>query len=232
MSSNIGFRIYKDFERPDPALVEKFREIPTSNIGDMMNRMYCMHEYIRSINKKNMSGVAFTVKVPAGDNLLLHYALDLAMPGDVIVVDAGSDLNRSVCGEIMFTYAQNRGIAGLVIDGSIRDSSGAKNLDIPIFAKGITPQGPFKNGPGEINVPIACGGQVVFPGDIIVGDPDGVVVIHKEDAPEVVELAIDKNQSEEVILNHYAQGRLNRDEHFSEYHNLLLKKGVPIFKRA
>ena len=181
---SIGNRIFTKIDRPDRSLVKKFNGIPSSNIGDMMNRLYCMRQNITRIgqHKTWLVGTAFTVRVPDGDNAFIHRALDLAEPGDVIVIDGNGCTSRSLMGEIMFTYAKNRGIVGIVVDGAIRDSDALDELDIPVYAIAVTPQGPYKNGPGEINVPISCGGQVVFPGDILVGDGDGICVIRKEDA--------------------------------------------------
>lgn len=196
MKKQIGFRIFQDFPRPDPALVEKFRGIPSSNIGDILNRLSCMRPNIVPFNDKPLLGVAFTVKAPAGDNLMLHQALDLARPGDIIVVDGEGEGTRALMGELMLDYAAKRGIGGFVIDGMVRDGNALRNSPIPIYAIGLTPQGPYKAGPGEINVPIACGGQVVFPGDILVGDEDGIVVIHQEFAEELAEEAISKHEKE------------------------------------
>ena len=112
-------------------------------------------------------------------------------------VDGGSCNNRSLAGEIMMRFAQTKGLAGIVVDGCLRDSDGIKKLTMPVYCKGITPQGPYKNGPGEVNAPVACGGQVVFPGDILVGDMDGVVVIRRQDAEEVAEIAHNKHASED-----------------------------------
>ena len=198
--STIGNRIFTNFERPSRELVEKFRGLPSSNINDEMNRLYCMHDYIRLQNPdtaKQLLGVAVTVKVPTGDNLFFHQALDMAQPGDVIVVDGGSCNNRSLAGEIMMRFAQTKGLAGIIVDGCLRDSDGIKKLTMPVYCKGITPQGPYKNGPGEVNAPVACGGQVVFPGDILVGDMDGIVVIRRQDAEEVAEIAHKKHASED-----------------------------------
>ena len=118
-------------------------------------------------------------------------------PGDIIVVDGGGYANRSFCGEIMMRFAQKKGLAGVVVDGCIRDSDGMQNLDMPVYAVGVTPQGPFKNGPGEINTPVSCAGQVVFPGDILVGDEDGITVVHKQDAAEVLAAAQKKKAGED-----------------------------------
>ena len=198
--SIVGNRIFTEFDRPDSALVEQFRGLPSSNINDEMNRLYCMHDYIRLLNPskaRQLLGTAITVKAPIGDNLFFHQALDMAQPGDIIVVDGGSGCNRSLAGEIMMRFAARKGLAGIVVDGCLRDLDGIEKLEMPIYAKGITPQGPFKNGPGEVNVPISCGGQVVFPGDILVGDRDGIVVIRPKDAPLVYEAAQAKKAKEE-----------------------------------
>ena len=205
----LGNRFFTEVKRPDRALVESFRNLPSSNINDEINRLFCMHDYIRLLNpataKLSMVGTAITVKAPIGDNLMFHQALDMAQPGDIIVVDGGSGCNRSLAGEIMMRFAQEKGLAGIVVDGCLRDLDGIEKLTMPIYAKGITPQGPFKNGPGEVNVPIACGGQVVFPGDILVGDLDGIVVIRPQDAEEVLAAAVKKKASEDKVFELMAQ---------------------------
>ena len=196
----LGNRIFTEIIRAEQEIIEMFRGLPSSNINDEMNRLFCMHDYIRLLNpgsSEQLLGTAFTVRAPIGDNLIFHYALDLAKPGDVIVVDGGSGCNRSLAGEIMMRFAQKKGIAGFVVDGCVRDWDGINNLTMPVYAKGVTPQGPYKNGPGEINVPIACGGQVIFPGDIIVGDLDGIVVIRRQDARAVALAAREKKRKED-----------------------------------
>lgn len=215
---NIGNRIFTEVTRADCALVEQFRGLPSSNINDEMNRLYCMHDYIHLLNPEKarpLLGTAITVKAPIGDNLFFHQALDMAQEGDVIVVDGGSGCNRSLAGEIMLRFACKKGIAGIVVDGCLRDLDGIEALDMPVYAKGVTPQGPFKFGPGEVNVPVACGGQVVFPGDILVGDRDGIVVIRRQDAQEVAQAAIAKKASEDKTfalmdedVNAYAEKHL------------------------
>lgn len=199
--SNIGNRVFTTFPRPDRALVEKFRGLPSSNINDEMNRLFCMHSYMRLLNPEtatpSMVGVAITVKAPIGDNLFFHQALDMAQPGDIIVVDGATGNNRSLAGEIMMRFAQDKGIAGIVVDGCLRDLDGIQTLSMPVYAAGVTPQGPWKFGPGEVNTPISCGGQVVFPGDILVGDRDGIVVVRRQDAAEVAEIAIAKKAKED-----------------------------------
>ncbi len=203
MPRGIGFRIYTTIQRPPKELVEKFRGLPSSNIADNMGRIYSIGHQIKPLNNSPLLGIAFTVKAPQGDNLMFHRALDLAQPGDIIVVDGESDLEHSLAGEMMIRYAINKGLGGFVVDGCMRDYDAIVNLDFPVYARGITPQGPYKNGPGEINVPICCGGQVVMPGDILVGDMDGIVVIRPEDAPELAEASRKKFELEQqkVIKN-------------------------------
>lgn len=200
----IGNRVFTKVNRPDRKLVEQFRGLPSSNINDEMNRLFCMHDYMKLLNPNTavqLLGTAITVKAPIGDNLFFHEALDLAQPGDIIVVDGASGCNRSLAGEIMMRFAQLKGIAGFVVDGCLRDVDGVEMLTMPVYAKGVTPQGPFKFGPGEVNTPIACGGQVVFPGDILVGDKDGIVVIHQKDAEQLVQIAQEKKAKEDKIFD-------------------------------
>ncbi len=204
--SNIGFKIVTNFERPDRKLVEKFRGIPVANIDDNMNRIFAMDGNIKPYGRPSLCGTAFTVVAPSGDNLMMHKAIDMAQPGDVLVVVGIGKADRSFCGEIMMQMSKSKGIEGFVIDGSIRDAEGTKNLDFPVYATGVQPNGPYKNGPGMINVPVACGHQVVRPGDIIVGDADGVICIPVEYAEEALEkgaaqLAAEEKKIANIIEN-------------------------------
>jgi RraA family protein len=183
MHKNVGFRIYSKIVRPSRELVEGFSGIPVANIADNMNRTSCVGARIRPMNNTPLLGTAFTVKSRSGDNLLLNKAIDMAAPGDVIIVDASGETGNSIIGEMMITWAQQRGIAGFIIDGAVRDAGIIKKMSIPVYAAGVTPKGPYKDGPGEINVSVSCGGVVVNPGDIVVGDEDGIVVIDPKDAP-------------------------------------------------
>ena len=184
---NIGLRIYTRVKRAPAELVGAFAGIPVANIGDNMNRRACMHARIRPMNGSPLLGAAITVKTNPGDNLMLYAAIELAQPGDVIVIDAQGEMSNAITGELMLTWAQTKGLAGVVIDGAVRDAAAIKNLSMPVYAAGVTPNGPFKNGPGEVNATICCGGVVVKPGDIVVGDADGIVVIDPSDAKDVLE---------------------------------------------
>ena len=205
MVNDIGNRIITNISRPEKSLVERFRNIPSSNVNDMINRLYCMRQNITRMGntEAHMLGTAFTVKVPDGDNVFIHRALDLAQPGDILVIDGNGCESRSLMGEIMFTYAQNKGLAGVVVDGAIRDVDSLRRLTIPVYAIAVTPQGPYKNGPGEINVPVSCGGQVVFPGDILIGDADGICVVRASEAEKIADLANEKLRKEEELLARY-----------------------------
>jgi RraA family protein len=185
--SNVGFRVFTKIERAPKELIERFANLPTSNIADNMGRLGGICAEIKPYNKVKLLGTAVTVRSAPGDNLMFHKAIDLAQPGDVIVVDAQGFLGHSVCGEIMIRHAISRGIKGFVVDGAIRDVEILESLQFSVYAKGVTPRGPYKNGPGEVNVPVNCGGIVVQPGDIVVGDADGIVIISPKDAAELAD---------------------------------------------
>jgi RraA family protein len=161
--------------KPAAELLAAFREAPTSIISDNLQRLPGAVG-LRPFHKSGkLVGAAFTVRTRPGDNLAIHRALELVGPGDVIVVDGGGDETRALVGEIMKTIAQWRGAAGYVIDGAIRDVASFAADGFPCFARAAIHRGPYKSGPGEINVPVAIGGSVIAPGDIVVGDEDGVV---------------------------------------------------------
>lgn len=204
--SNAGCRVFLKINRPSKELVEGFRGLPAANIADEMNRFFCVDARIKPYNDKPLLGTAFTVKGRIGDNLMLHKALELAQPGDVILLDAQGDTANAITGEIMMTQACVNGLAGVVIDGAIRDSAAMKELDMPVYAAGVTPKGPYKDGPGEVNVPVSIGGVVVNPGDIVVGDSDGIVIISPKDAPVILEKAKAKMAKEHAIIEGIKSG--------------------------
>ncbi|CAJ0892086.1 4-hydroxy-4-methyl-2-oxoglutarate aldolase/4-carboxy-4-hydroxy-2-oxoadipate aldolase [Ralstonia sp. LMG 32965] len=157
-----------------------------------------------------VAGSAVTVEVRPGDNLAIHAALAIAMPGDVIVVDGKGDMTCALLGEIMATQAKVSGIAGIVIDAAVRDSHELANGDYPIFSAGLNPCGPTKSVAGRVNHPISAGGAAVNPGDLVVGDADGVVVIPRADVPRIVELAQKKLDAETARIAEIHQGGLRR----------------------
>lgn len=190
---SVGNRIFLKRRLPEKEIMDGFQGLPAANIADVMGRSPAMNPRIHLISRPSrpvMVGAALTVRARAGDNLLLHKALDMAQEGDVIIVSNEEDNTRSLMGEIMMIYLANtRKAAGIVLDGPIRDVDVISEMDFSVYATGSTPNGPYKEGPGEINVPVACGGVQVNPGDIIVGDADGVIVIPKEDARRILEEA-------------------------------------------
>lgn len=193
--------VRRTFKRPNPSLVDRLRQFESPDISDMMNRMYTMGREIHNLaNDKPLWGPALTVKCFPGDNLMVHKALDLAEPGDVIVVDASQSLSAAVIGDLVANKARHRGIAGFIIDGLIRDLPGVTECGLPVFAKGVTPFGPLHRGPGEINYPISAGGIVVQAGDILVADPSGVVVVPQWAAENVLErLELNREQLEAYV---------------------------------
>jgi RraA family protein len=141
-----------------------------------------------------------TVRVRAGDNLMIHKALQMGGEGDVLIIDGDGNIDRGLFGEIMKRVAQSRKFAGLVIDGAIRDVAAYREDDFPCYARGVCHRGPFKEGPGEINIPVAISGVVVQPGDIVVGDDDGVVFISPADATAVAAASRLKLQAEAAVF--------------------------------
>jgi regulator of RNase E activity RraA len=197
----LGFRINHRAQQVPAALVDRFRTLPAATVSDVMARMVAGGPRLRPMHGGGvMAGVALTVKTRPGDNLMVHKAIDIAAPGDVIVVDAGGDLTNALIGEIMSSHAAARGVAGFVIDGAIRDAASIRAGRFPVFAAGVTHRGPYKNGPGEINVPVALDGMVIEPGDLVLGDDDGVVAVPFEHAEAVFAAASAKHAAEEKIL--------------------------------
>lgn len=219
--ANIGFLINTKFKRPDRSLVELFKNIPVSNLDDCMNRTAAVSSKIRPMNDKKLLGTAFTVKVAQGDNLMFHKAMDLAKEEDVIVIDSSETENRAIFGELMLTYCKVRGINGVIVDGPIRDVEAISQMDISVYASGVSPNGPYKNGPGEIGTVISFGGKVVRPGDIIVGDKDGIIIIKPEDAEELYEKALGIMNKENVIMENI----LKNGEYIRPWVDELLKAG-------
>ncbi|MDB5592902.1 RraA family protein [Enterovirga sp.] len=207
----IGFRIEPRAPALDPALVEALRGIPTSVLSDNMGRLFAAGGTLRPFHDGTaMIGMALTVRTRPGDNLVIHKAVDMAGPGDVIVVDGGGDTVGAVVGEILASLAEARGAAGFVIDGAIRDLDALSRSSLGVYARGVTPRGPYKDGPGEINVPIAVAGQIVVPGDVVIGDLDGVLAIPRHEAKALAELGRAQMAREAAMLAAIRDGTLDR----------------------
>lgn len=226
----IGKRIYTKREMPDLEVMNEFKKIPASNTADVMGRSGAMNPRIRLVSSPKaqmLVGPAYTVKCRAGDNLALHAALNMCHEGDVLVVSNEEDNTRALMGEVMMAYLRyTKKIAGIIIDGPIRDIDEIGKWDFPVYATGTTPGGPYKEGPGEINVPISCGGVSVHPGDIILADPDGVIVIPRKDAAVALEDAKKFQAADETKLAAAKDGSANREW----VHTLLEDKGFEIIE--
>ncbi|MDB6454938.1 RraA family protein [Falsirhodobacter sp. 20TX0035] len=204
----IGIRIMaRPEQRCDMVILEAFRQLGVAQVSDCMGRLYGSVG-LQPIHGHGlrMAGIALTVKTRPGDNLMIHRAIDLAQPGDVIVVDGSGCTANALVGELMMQQAQKRGVLGFVIDGAVRDAEAFGPAGFACFARGISHRGPFKDGPGEINVPVSVGGLVVQPGDVILGDTDGLTAIPPAYAAEVLRLAEAKEQAEAKGMERIAAG--------------------------
>jgi regulator of RNase E activity RraA len=203
----VGLQILQRKRAVAPHLVQAFHDIPVANVSDCMTRMTAAGPRLRPMHKGGrLGGPALTVKSRPGDNLMIHKALDMAQPGDVIVVDAGGDLTNSLFGEIMVSYAITRKIAGVVLNGAVRDADFIAAGSFPVYAAGVTHRGPYKDGPGEINVPIAIDGMVIRPGDLVLGDADGLLCVPYDDVEQVLAASREKVALEKVTLANIAAG--------------------------
>ncbi len=205
-----GFKVVKSIDRPDSVLVSQFQELVAANISDVQGRQNTMDARIKPIYHPMpvLCGPAITVKARPGDNLVAFKAIEVARPGDVIVIAGAYDMNYTVWGGIMSSMAKKKGIAGVVTDGLVRDVQQTQDVGFAVFAIGLTPTGPTKDGVGQLNLPISCGGVVVFPGDIVVGDSDGVVVVRKDEAEDVLRRTRARVALEQSWLERIARGEL------------------------
>jgi regulator of RNase E activity RraA len=202
--------------------MDRFQDVVTPHLSDNMSRLIGAGATLRPMHRGGrLLGNALTVRVRPGDNLMVHKAIDIAQPRDVIVVDAGGDLTQAIIGELMMRHAQQRGVAGFVINGAIRDLGTISNDTYPVYAAGVTHRGPYKDGPGEINVPVALNGMLVHPGDIIVGDEDGVVAVPLDRAELLLELAAKHRAKEDKTMADILNGTVDR----SWVDKLLREKG-------
>lgn len=189
--------VIREFVRVDAAVVEQARQFASSILADVAGRRGALHGRIAPLAPSmRFAGPALTVEVRPGDNLMIHAALALAQPGDVILVDGKGDLSSALMGEIMSQQAVALGVAAVVIDGAVRDSEAIRELGFPMFAAGLNPNGPTKGVAGRLNHPISIGGVTVHPGDLVVGDADGVTVVERAKAAAMLPLAAEKVAAE------------------------------------
>lgn len=208
----LGFRILPAPSRIDAALLDRFRGLASPNLADAMGRFNFMDAGIQSRTGLPLCGLAVTVNARPADNLMVHKALQVASPGDIVVVNTCGNTTSAVFGELMCNTAVAAKLGGIIVDGAIRDVDGLAALGFPAFSRSVCAGGCDKDGPGEINVPISCGGTVVMPGDIIVGDRDGVAVVPRAHAEEVLALVAALMQRETKRIAEIKAGGLFRAE--------------------
>jgi regulator of RNase E activity RraA len=212
MSSYKGIRKIPSAAQADPQVLAALRELPVSALSDNMHRSIGtvgLQPYHRPV-RPTMAGTAVTARSRGGDNLTYLRALEFCRPGDVLLMDAGGDMHNAVVGGILTFYAALIGLAGVVIDGAIRDVAEIREREFPVYARGVTHRGPYKDGPGEINVTVAVGGMVVNPGDIVVGDQDGLLAIPQEGVGELIDKARGVLAAEAQTMRAMKEGRWNR----------------------
>lgn len=208
-----ALRVFLNTARPQPESYAAFADVPTGNVCDAMDRFGAMDYQIRPLDQAmRLCGPALTVRTRPGDNLALYKALDVARPGDVLVIATYDYTTGSTFGDIVVSIAKKKGLAGMVCDGLCRDASGIRATKLPVFVRGLSPSSPQKDGPGEIGAPISCGGVTVSPGDIIVGDEDGVVVVPRRDLTIVAERLKAVIKKEEKMLAAVESGVLISDQ--------------------
>jgi regulator of RNase E activity RraA len=217
-----GFRILPAPPRLSSDLLERYRGLASSNVADAMGRFGFMDSGMRSRSGLALCGLAVTVQCRPADNLMVHKALQVAAPGDVVVVSTCGNTTSAVFGELMCHTAAAAKLGGIVVDGAIRDVEGITRLGMPAFSRSVCPGSCDKDGPGEINVPISCGGAVVCPGDIVVGDADGIAVVPRERADAIIEVVGQLMDRERKRIAEIAAGQIFK----AEIDDTLRKKGV------
>lgn len=213
MPGKVGFRIRSPWRRPDAALLASFGNASSAQVADSMSRLGAMDTGIKPIwPSPRIIGSALTVWCHAGDNLMLHKAISMAAPGDILLMNTQGNITNSGFGELVATSAVKIGVRGVIVDGTVRDAEALQALALPVYARGLCANGCNKDGPGEVGAIISCGGVAVRPGDIIIADRDGVAVVPLDDASEVAKLAAAQVEREERRLAEIKKGLLVRPE--------------------
>ncbi|PRY05949.1 RraA family protein [Paraburkholderia sp. BL25I1N1] len=200
-----GFRINPAPNVAPEGVIDRLKNVVTPHLSDNMGRLVGAVGLTRFNKTGKLVGTAFTVKTRPGDNLIIYKALMMMQSGHVLVVDGGGEQHNALVGELVKLHAEQHGCVGFVIDGSIRDVAAFEAF--PCYARSISHRGPYKDGPGELNVPVSIGGQVVNAGDLVVGDEDGVVFFPQDSAEELLALASKHAEKERGIQDEIATGR-------------------------
>ena len=208
----MSHRVNRHIPRPDPKAVKLLGELGAATIHEAQGRTGVMFPYLRPIYlSARVSGPAVTVSCHPGDNLMIHAAVEVCKPGDVLVVVTTSESTDGMFGDLLGTSCQAHGVAGLIIDAGVRDTAELTEMRFPVWAKAISPQGTVKASPGSVNVPVVCAGMLVNPGDVIVGDADGVVVVPRATAADVAKAGQQRIAKEVKSRERLAAGELGVD---------------------
>jgi 4-hydroxy-4-methyl-2-oxoglutarate aldolase len=213
MAGKVGFRVRASWRRPDAELLAAFGEASSAQAADVMSRLGGMDHGIRPVwPSPRIVGAALTVWCHSGDNLMLHKALSVAVPGDIVVMNTQGNIGNSGFGELLATSAVRIGVRGVIIDGTVRDADALEAMALPVYSRGLCANGCNKDGAGEVGAVIACGGVAVRPGDIIIADRDGVTVVPLDDAADVARMAAEQIVREQKRLAEIEKGVLVRPE--------------------
>jgi 4-hydroxy-4-methyl-2-oxoglutarate aldolase len=204
--------ILRNIPRPDAQAVKLLGELGVATIHEAQGRTGAMLPYMRPMySTARVSGAAVTVLCHPGDNLMIHASVEVCKPGDVLVVVTTSESTDGMFGDLLGTSCQAHGVAGLVIDAGVRDTADLTEMKFPVWAKAVSPQGTVKASPGSVNVPVVCAGVIVNPGDVIIGDADGVVVVPRANAAEVAKAGQQRIAKEVKTRERLAKGELGVD---------------------
>ena len=206
--SNLLPDIIRDFPRVSPDVVRQASQYAASILADVAGRRGALDGRIAPLSPKmRLAGTAFTIEVRPGDNLMIHAAMQIAKPGDVLVIDGKGDTTCALMGAIMMNACVQLRIGGVVIDAAVRDSEEIVELGFPVYAVGTNPNGPTKFVPGRLNHPVSVGGVTVNPGDLVIGDADGITILERAKAPMMLELAAKKVADEQARIAALRQGK-------------------------
>lgn len=205
-------KVVRNIPRPSPDAIKTLGEQGTATVHEAQGRIGLLASYMRPIyNTAKMAGPAVTVSCQAGDNLMIHAAVEVCKPGDVLVVTTKSPSTDGMFGELIATSLIARGVKGLIIDAGVRDVADLTAMEFPVWSKAIHAHGTVKATPGSVNVPVVCAGETIYPGDVIIADVDGVVVVRREDAEKVAQLGQDRLDKEAQSRAKLKAGELSLD---------------------
>jgi regulator of RNase E activity RraA len=213
MPARPGFRIHAPWRRPEASLLDAFGAASAAQVADCMSRLGAMDSGMRPVwPAPRVIGSALTVWCHSGDNLMLHKALSLAVPGDIVIMNTQGNTVNAGFGELLATSAVKAGVRAVIVDGVVRDAEALERLALPVYSRGLSPNGCNKDGAGEVGAVVACGGVAVRPGDVVIADRDGITIVPLDDATEVARLAAQQIESETKRLAEIEKGVLTRPE--------------------